>query len=94
VRLSRPRLALRAALLAVGGAYMLWHAWAARRAAGASGWGDAPPGARLAVVWALVGALALLTAAGAAMSLRHRPPRKTLRLDGASPPEDDLPRDQ
>jgi hypothetical protein len=80
VRLSRPRVALRVALLAVGGAYMIWRGAEARSALGPLGGGEALLGSRLALVWILMGALALLTAAGGALSLRRRPPKRTLRL--------------
>jgi len=80
VRLSRPRLVLRLVLLVVGGAFMLWRALEAHRAARTLGGADGALEGRVALVWALVGALALLTAASAALSLRARAPRKTLRL--------------
>jgi hypothetical protein len=80
VRLSPTRVVVRAALLAVGGAYMVWRAALARSASRGLGGGDALLGSRLALVWALVGALALVTAAAAALSLRPRGRRKTLRL--------------
>ena len=80
VRLSRPRLVLRLVLLAVGGAFILWRALEAHRAARALGGSDGALEGRVALVWALVGALALLTAASAALSLGARAPRKALRL--------------
>jgi membrane protein implicated in regulation of membrane protease activity len=90
VRLSRSRLALRAALLAVGGGYMLWRALEALRAARALEGPEAALASRMAVLWGLVGALALLTAAAAALALRPRRRQKSLRLDdlrrGGGPP--------
>jgi membrane protein implicated in regulation of membrane protease activity len=80
VRLSRSRLALRAALLAVGGAYLAWRAVVARRAAAALGGSDALLGSWLALVWLLVGVLALLTAVAITLSLRRKPPQRTLHL--------------
>jgi hypothetical protein len=80
VRLSPTRVAVRVALLAVGGAYMVWRAVEARSASTGPGGGEALIGSRLALVWALVGALALLTAAAAALSLRPRRRSKTLHL--------------
>ncbi|GEJ56271.1 hypothetical protein [Anaeromyxobacter diazotrophicus] len=81
MRLSRSRVALRAALLAAGGGFMLWRAAEARRAARALEGGEAALASRMALVWALVGALALLTAAAAALALRPRRRQKSLRLD-------------
>jgi hypothetical protein len=87
VRLSRPRLLLRAGLLLLGGGFMLWRAWEARLGARAGG---LDPGAallldRVAWVEALVGLLALATAAVALVSLRRRPRRHLLHLEGAAP---------
>jgi hypothetical protein len=87
VRLSRPRLLLRAALLTVGGLFMLWRAWEARAGARA---GDLDPGAallldRVAWVEALVGVLALATAVVAVVSARRRTRRHLLHLDGVAP---------
>jgi hypothetical protein len=80
VRLSRSRLALRAALLALGGGYMVWRAVLARGASGGLEGGDALLGSWLAAVWFLVGVLALVTAASVALTLRRKPPRRTLQL--------------
>lgn len=86
MRLSRPRVLLRAVLLATGGAFMAWKAIDARRgAAGATG-PEALLLERFALVWALVAALALATAAVALLSLRRRPRRHTLHLGAAVPP--------
>jgi hypothetical protein len=80
VRLSRPRVLLRAALLALGGGFMLWRAWQARSAA------DGLPAAeslllrRVALVELLVGLLALAAAGMALLALRRRPHRQTLHL--------------
>ncbi|MFL5262583.1 MAG: hypothetical protein ACJ79R_11205 [Anaeromyxobacteraceae bacterium] len=90
MRLSPTRVIVRIALLAVGGASMVWRAVETRSASRGIGGGDALLGSRLALVWALVGALALLTAAAAALSLRPRGRGKTLRL-GDVPRADDPP---
>jgi hypothetical protein len=82
VRLSRPRVLLRVVLLLVGGGYMLVRAAELYRSGRAAGDPAAATlSGRLALVWGLMGLLALLTAASAAWSLRRRRPRKTLRLD-------------
>jgi hypothetical protein len=79
VRLSRSRVLLRAALLLVGGVFMLVKAWDARRAAG-----DAGSGAvrlyRIALVEALVGVLALAAAGMALLALRSRARTHSLHL--------------
>ncbi len=80
MRLSRPRVLLRAALLAVGGAFMLWKAAGTHRAAAQAGGADGVLLSRLALVWALVGVLALAAAAMALLALRERPRRHTLHL--------------
>lgn len=80
VRLSRPRVLLRAALLLVGGAFMLvkaWQAWAGARVPG----GDPVLLGRIALVEALVGVLALVAAGVALLSLRRRRRTHTLHLD-------------
>lgn len=81
VRLSRPRVLLRAALLVVAGAFMLWKAWgthlAARAAAESSG---APLLSRMALVEALLGILGLAAAGVALLALRTRKRTHTLRL--------------
>ncbi len=77
-------MALRVALLAAGGAFMLWRALEGRRAASTLEGSDAVLASRLALVWALVGVLALVTAATAALSLRPRRRGGTLRL-GSEP---------
>ena len=82
MRLSRPRVLLRAALLFTGGAYMLWRAWASWSGAAGLEPSDALLQRRFALVWALVGILALGTAAVAVLSLRRRPRRRTLHLGG------------
>lgn len=82
MRLSRPRVLLRAALLAIGAGFMWWRsalAWRASRQLP----GD--PGVmqgRLALVFALMGLLALLTAGIALTALRTRKRVPTLRLRG------------
>ncbi|MFT3915482.1 MAG: hypothetical protein QM704_15595 [Anaeromyxobacteraceae bacterium] len=75
MRISRPRLLLRAVLLGVGGAFMLWRAretWPGLH-------GDALPAA-LALVEALMGALALVAAVVALRALKPRPRKHTLHL--------------
>jgi uncharacterized membrane protein len=82
VRLSRRRVLLRIALLVAGGVYMLIRAVELLRTARAAGEpSSATLAGRLALVWGLVGLLALLTAASAAWSLRRRRRPKTLHLD-------------
>ncbi len=84
MRLSRPRVLLRAALLAVGGGFMLWRAWQARTAARELG----PDGlllSRIALVELLVGLLALVAAGVALLALRRRGRRHTLRLKDLEP---------
>lgn len=81
VRLSRPRVLLRVALLLVGGGYLLARAAELYRGRGAADPAAATLAGRLALVWGLMGVLALLTAASAAWSLRAGRKRKTLRLD-------------
>jgi membrane protein implicated in regulation of membrane protease activity len=66
-------------LLAVGGAYVIWRSIVARSAPGVES-SDALLRSWLAIVGFLIGALALLTAASAALSLRRRSPERTLRL--------------
>jgi hypothetical protein len=80
VHLSRPRILLRATLLAVGGAFMLAKAWEARSAAAEPGAGDALLLQRIALVEALVGVLAIAAAVIALLALRPRRRRQTLRL--------------
>ena len=63
MRISRGRLLLRVALLLVGGGFMVWRALETRSAALTQAGADWVLGERLALVMALVGLLALLTAA-------------------------------
>ena len=65
-------MALRVALLLAGGGFMLWRALEGRRALPTLEGSDATLASRLALVWALMGVLALVTAAMAALSLRPR----------------------
>jgi len=81
VRLSRPRLLLRSALLALGGGYMVWHALDLRREAQGLDPAESLLRQRFALLWALVALVAFATAAVALLSLRRRPTRQTLRLD-------------
>ena len=82
MRISRGRLLLRVALLLVGGGFMEWRAWETRRTSLALTGADRVLGERLAVVMALVGLLALLTAGVVAWQLRRRERRHSLRLGG------------
>jgi len=86
VRLSRPRVLLRAALLLVGAAFMLWKGWQSFAASRALDGPEAVLAGRIAVVFALIGLLALLTGAIALSSLRRRPRLHTLRLGGLPAP--------
>ncbi|BDG08201.1 hypothetical protein [Anaeromyxobacter paludicola] len=88
MRMTLQRVLLRVALLCAGGAFMLWRAAEARRAARLLGGAEATLLQRIALVEALVGALALLTGAAVALSLRRRRPRKLLRLGGEGPAPD------
>ncbi len=87
MKMSRGRVLLRAALLLVGGAYMIWRALHARSLARLLPGPDALLQQRLALIWALVGALAILTGLGALYLLRPRRHRQTLTL-GPRPPGD------
>ncbi len=94
MRLSRPRVLLRAVLLVVGGCFLLWKAWGAHLAARAGG---ASPEAlllsRVALVEALMGVLGLVAAGLALLSLRQRKRTHTLQLgDLAKRSEDEGPR--
>jgi hypothetical protein len=86
VRLSRGRVLLRSALLFAGGGFMLWRAREARGLARLLQGADALLTTRIALVEALVGALAVLTGLAALLSLRSRPRRQTLQLEGGAPP--------
>jgi hypothetical protein len=86
--MSIQRVMLRVALLAVGGAFMLWRAGEARRAARNMGGAEAVLLGRIALVEALVGLLALLTAATLTLSLRRRRRQRLLTLGGEGPPPD------
>jgi len=91
VRLSRPRLILRASLLVLVGAFMTWRGFETRATAGQPG---VDPSAavtlsRIALVeWILAG-LAIVTAGAALLSLRQKPRQHSLHLggDGARPGE-------
>ena len=83
MRLSRGRLLLRVALLLVGGGFMVWRALETRSAALTQAGADRVLGERLALVMALVGLLALLTAAVVAWQARRRERRHSLHLGGA-----------
>ena len=99
VRLSRSRVLIRAALLWVGGVFMLAKAWAAHRGAGLAEPADAILLTRIALVEALMGALALAAGAVALLSLRRRRRTHTLHLEDVAsspgprgPPRDGAPR--
>ncbi len=81
MRLSRGRLLLRAVLLLVGGTFMAWRAWEARRAALAQSGPARVLGERLALVMALVALLAVLTAGAVAWQMRRRERRHSLHLN-------------
>jgi hypothetical protein len=80
--MTRPRLLLRAILLVVGGAFMLWKAFDASRGARSLADGDALLLQRIAIIEALVGVLALGAAAFAVAALRPRRRKRTLDLEG------------
>jgi hypothetical protein len=88
VRLSRPRLILRASLLVLVGAFMTWRGFETRATAGQPG---VDPSAALTlspialVEWILAG-LAIVTAALALLSLRQRPRQHSLHLGGERAP--------
>ncbi len=85
MRLSRPRVLIRAALLWVGGAFMLVKAVAAHRAARLAEPAGAVLLGRIALVELLVGLLALVAAGVALLALRRRGRRHTLRLKDLEP---------
>jgi hypothetical protein len=85
VRLSKPRILLRASLLLVMAGFMAWRALETGRTA--AGPGLEPVGAtalsRIALVeWFLAG-LALVTAGAALLALREKAPRPSRHLGGA-----------
>lgn len=90
MRLSRGRVLLRAALLWAGGGWALAWAWRGHVRARALEGAARALAERLALVYALVGALALLTGLAVALLTRRRPRRHTLHLGG--PPGDGGPR--
>jgi hypothetical protein len=89
VRLSRPRFAVRAALLLAGGSSLGWRAAVSWRSAGRLEGAEAELGRRFALVLALVAALAVGTGLAAVARLLRRPAERTLRLgdlsDGPKP---------
>ncbi|HET6921505.1 MAG TPA: hypothetical protein VFI16_00025 [Anaeromyxobacteraceae bacterium] len=87
MRLSRGRVLLRAALLWAGGGWALWWAWRTHGRAGALDGAGRALLDRLALVYALVGALAVLTGLVAALAARRRARRHTLRLGAPAPGE-------
>ena len=90
VKLSRGRVLLRAALLWAGGGWALWWAWRSRARARDLPGAERALHDRLALVYALVGALAVLTGVVAALAARPRRRRHTLHLGeppaGIAPP--------
>lgn len=86
MRLSRNRVLLRAVLLVVGGAFMLWKAVDALLAAPHVGGSGGVLLRRVAAVEALIGVLALGAALIALLSLRTKRRKHTLVLR-------DVPRD-
>ncbi|HYG69286.1 MAG TPA: hypothetical protein VD838_16560, partial [Anaeromyxobacteraceae bacterium] len=80
MRLSRSRVFLRAVLLVVGGAFMLWKAVDAFRSASGSAGDEGVLLEWIAAVEALVGVLALVAAGVALRSLRPRQRKHTLVL--------------
>lgn len=86
MRLSRPRLLIRAALLWVGGAFMLLKALAAHRGARLAEPADAVLLGRIALVEALMGALALAAGGVALLALRRRSRSHTLHLEDVARP--------
>jgi hypothetical protein len=73
-------------LLVAGGAFMLLRALDVHRSARSAEGPGGLLGARLALVWGLVGTLALVTAAVTAWTLVRRPRPRTLRLEDVPPP--------
>lgn len=86
VRLSRPRILIRAALLWVGGGFMLAKALAAHRAVRLAEPADAVLLGRIALVEALMGVLALAAGVVALLALRRRPRAHTLHLEDVGRP--------
>ena len=85
MKISRPRLVLRAALLLVGGGYMLVKSLAMGRAGLAAAAGDRRLLLASSAVAALMGVLALVAAGMAVLALRPRPRQHTLHLEGLRP---------
>jgi len=87
VRLSRPRLLLRAALLLLVGAFMAWRGFDTRATAGQPGVDPAAAVtlSRIALVEWFLAVLAAVTAAAALLSLRQRPRQHSLHLRGGAP---------
>jgi hypothetical protein len=91
VRLSRPRVLLRLALLLVGAGFMAWKGWETELSSRQAGLapGDALLLHRVAAVELLLALLALGTAVAAGLALRRRSPRRRLGLvEQAAPPAD------
>lgn len=90
MRLSRPRLIFRAALLGFLSAYMAWRAWQTQRSATLPGLDPESLRllARVALVEWILAALALATGAAALLALRRRPRGHSLHLAGTGRPPD------
>ncbi len=65
---------------------MIWRAFEARRLGRLLSEGDALLQSRLAIVWGLVGLLAVVTGVWALLALRPRRRRHTLHLEDREPP--------
>ncbi len=94
MRLSKPRLVLRAALLLFLAGFMAWRARETGASAGEAGLtaGAATLLSRIALLeWILAG-LALLTAGAALLALRQRPRTHSLQLGETAPPGEAPPR--
>lgn len=89
MRLSKPRLLLRAALLLFLAGFMAWRALETGRTAAEPGLepGGALMLSRIALVEWVLAALALLTAGGVLLALRRKPRTHSLHLDGPPPAE-------
>ncbi len=98
MRLSRPRVLLRTALLLIAAGFMAWRGLDTRATADLPGLDSAGAATLRRIAWVewTLAALALLTAAVALLSLRQKPRRHSLHLrepdgpagpDGEPPPE-------
>jgi hypothetical protein len=87
VRLSRPRVVLRAVLLVFLGGFLAWRAWQTGRSAGEAGLepGQARLLGGIAVAEAAFAGVALFTAGAVALALRPRARQRLLDLRGPNP---------